>query len=111
MHLVASVHMSVHSFACLLACRSKLMVKCKKSCFDITVRSSSKVGIRVKGRGQGQGQRLMLNSWHTAVDIRGSALPRAAKSNRSHYQSRVFVCESAIKGHIRIKACMWSNGF
>ncbi len=30
--------------------------------------------------------------WHTAVNIRGLALPSAAKSNESHYQFMVFVC-------------------
>ncbi len=33
---------------------------------------------------------------HTAVDIRGSALPSAAKSNTSHYQPKAFVCVSVI---------------
>ncbi len=28
-------------------------------------------------------------------DIRGSALPSAAKSNRSHYQSKVMVCNQS----------------
>ncbi len=50
-----------------------------------------------------QGQRSSSNFWCAAVDIRGSALPSAAKSNdpksmakESHYQSKVFVCVSVI---------------
>ncbi len=46
---------------------------------------------KVKVKGQGQGSTI----WGATVDIRGSALPSAAKSNRSHYQSsgvRVCVC-------------------
>ena len=35
--------------------------------------------------------------WHAAVHIMGSALPSAAKSNKSHYQSEVFVCVSVIR--------------
>ncbi len=31
------------------------------------------------------------NLWSTAVNIRGSALPSAAKRNKSHDQSKVFV--------------------
>ncbi len=56
----------------------------------------------------GQGQRSRSNFWHAAVDIRGSALPSAAKSIRSDYQSKVFVCVSVIKGRIRIVARMGS---
>ncbi len=43
----------------------------------------------------GLGQRSRLNFWRTAVDIRGSALPSAAKSNNPHYQFKVymFVCD------------------
>ena len=37
-------------------------------------------------------QRSRSNFWRVAVDLRGSALPSAAK--RSHYQSKVFVCVS-----------------
>ncbi len=48
--------------------------------------SRSKVGVKV----------IKSNLWCTAVDIRGSALPSAAKSNKSHYQSNVFVCVSVI---------------
>ncbi len=44
----------------------------------IALRSRSKVGVKVKGRGQGHGSRS--NFWCAAVDIRGSALPSAAKS-------------------------------
>ena len=50
--------------------------------------------MRIKGQGQRscQGQRSIF--WHKVVDIRGSALPSATKSNESHYQSKVFVCVS-----------------
>ncbi len=40
--------------------------------------------------GQRSGSRS--NFWRAVADIRGSALPSAAKSNKSHYQSKVFVC-------------------
>ncbi len=43
-----------------------------------------------------------------AWTVRGSALPSAAKSNRSHYQFKVFVCVSLISGRIRIIARMRS---
>ncbi len=69
--------------------------------------SRSKVGVKVMGRGQSS----RSNFWRAAVDIRGSALPSAAKSNKSHYQSRVFVCVSVIRGRIRIITRMWSIGF
>ncbi len=45
------------------------------------------------------------------TDIRGSALLSAAKSNRSHYQPKVFVCVSVIRQHIRIIVQMQSIGF
>ncbi len=44
-----------------------------------------------------EGQRSKSNFWRAAVDIRGSALPSAAMSIRSHYQSKVFVCVSVIR--------------
>ncbi len=49
----------------------------------------SKVGVNVKGQGQGHGSRsnIRSNFWHAAVDIRGSALLSAAKSNKSHWTS------------------------
>ena len=57
--------------------------------------------VKVKGRGQGHESRSSF--WSAAVDIRGSALPSAAKSNnpkfaseKSHYQSKAFVCVSVI---------------
>ena len=40
----------------------------------------------------GRSQRSRSNFWCAAVDIRGSALPSAVKSNKSHYKSEVFVC-------------------
>ncbi len=51
-----------------------------------------------------EGQRSRSNFWHAAVDIRGSALLSAAKSIKSHYQSKVFVCVYVIRGRIRIIA-------
>ena len=50
-------------------------------------------GVKVKGQGQGHGSlsKVQVKFWHVAVDIRGSALPSAAKSNESHYQSKVCV--------------------
>ena len=62
-------------------------------------------------KGQGHGQRSRSTLWRAAVDIRGSALPSAAKNNRSHYQSKVFVCESVISGCMWIIARMQSIGF
>ncbi len=35
------------------------------------------------------------NSWRAAVDIRGSALPSAAKNNKGH---KVFVCMLGVGG-------------
>ncbi len=72
----------------------------------LALRSRSKVGVKVKSWGQGH----RSNVWRAAVDIRGSALPSAAKSNKSHYQSRVFVCVSVIGRHIGIIARMRSIG-
>ncbi len=43
------------------------------------------------GQVQSQGQIL----WYAAVDIRGSALPSAAKNYKNHYQSKVFVIRGA----------------
>ncbi len=43
-------------------------------------------------------------------DIRGSALPSAVKSNKNHYQSKVFVCVSIISGRMRIITRMQSVG-
>ncbi len=40
-----------------------------------------------------------------------SALPSAAKSNKSHYQSKVIVCVSVISWRMRIIARMRSIGF
>ncbi len=79
--------------------------------------SRSKVKVKVKGRGQGQRSRSkvgvkvkFLAVKFPAVDNRGSALPSAAKSNKSHYQFKVFVCVSVISGHMRIIASMRSIG-
>ncbi len=65
----------------------------------------SKVAVAVKGQGQGQ------IFYGAAVDIRGSALPSAAKSNKSHYQSKGFVSVSVINRRMRIIARMWSISF
>ncbi len=48
--------------------------------------------------------------WVAAVDNRGSALPHAAKSNKSHYQFKVFVCVSVISERMQILARMQSIG-
>ncbi len=58
--------------------------------------------VRVKVKGQGQGQRS--NFQCTAVNMRDSALPSAAKSKKSHYQSEVFVCVSVISGYTWMRA-------
>ncbi len=55
--------------------------------------------------------KVEVKFWRAAVDIRGSALPSAAKSNKSHYQSKVFVCVSVISGRMQIIAQMRSIGF
>ena len=65
--------------------------------------------VKVKGQGQGHGSRSTFCS--AAVDIRDSALLSAAKRNRCHYQSKVFVCVSVISGHMLIIARMRSIGF
>ncbi len=62
----------------------------------IALRSRSMVGVKVKGlvrvkvRVQGHGSNVLC----AAVDIRGSALPSAAKSINHHYHSKVIVCVS-----------------
>ncbi len=57
------------------------------------------------------GQRSRSSFWHGAVNIRGSALPSAAKSNNHHYQSKVIVCVSVMIGRMQIIARMRSMGF
>ena len=52
--------------------------------------SWSKVEIKVIGHGQ------RSNFRSTAVDSRSSDLPSVTKSNKIHYQSKVFVCVSVI---------------
>ncbi len=78
----------------------------------MAVTSRSKVVSRskVKGRGQGQRSESRSNFWLAAVDNRGSALPSAAKSNKSQYQFKMFVCASVISGRMRIIAHMRSIG-
>ncbi len=51
------------------------------------------------------------NVWRAAVDIRGSALPSAVKSNKNQNQCKVFVCLSIISGRRRIIERMRSIGF
>ena len=48
----------------------------------------SKVGVKVKCQCHGS----RSNFWCAAVDTTGSALPSAASTNMSHYQSKVCVC-------------------
>ncbi len=62
--------------------------------FALRSRSRSKVGVKVMGRGQ----RSRSSFWHATVDIWGSALTSAVKSNKSHFQSNVVVCVSVISG-------------
>ena len=52
--------------------------------------------VKVKGHGsrskvKGHGSRSKVKVKFMVVNIRGPALPSAAKSNKSHYQSEVFV--------------------
>ncbi len=54
--------------------------------------SRSKFGVKVKGRGQCHWSKSRSTFLRAAVNNRGSALPSEAKNNRSHYQSKVFVC-------------------
>ncbi len=72
-------------------------------------RSGSRSNVRVKVTSQGQMSRSTFRC--AAVDIRGSALPSAAKSNRSHYQSKVIVCVSVKSRRVRLIARMRSIGF
>ncbi len=76
----------------------------------LALRSRSKVGVKVIGRGQGQRSGSRSNFRRAAVDNRGSALPSAAKSKKSHYQFKVFVYVSVISGRMRIIARMRSIG-
>ncbi len=76
-------------------------------CLRSTSASRSKVWVKVMG----QGQSSRSNFWQAAVDIRGSALPSAAKSITSHYQSKVFVCVSVISGCITKIARMRPIGY
>ena len=63
----------------------------------------SKVGVKVMGHSRS-------DFWCIAVDIRGSA-KSAAKTNKSYYQSKVFVCMSVIRGRIRRITRMRLIGF
>ncbi len=63
---------------------------------------------RAKVKCQGKGR---ISDVQRSILIRGSALPSAAKSNKSHYQSKVFVCMSVIRGRIQIIVRMQSIGF
>ncbi len=67
--------------------------------------------VKSQGRVKGQGQRSWSNFWCAAVDIRGSALPRAVKGNNHHYQSKVIFRVSVISGRLPIIVWMQSIGF
>ncbi len=108
--MVVSVHLYFHVSICFAllselcevgivgqGCWSKSRSNAKNRVLQycyLALRSKLKVEIKVKGQGQGE----IL--WCSAVNIRGSALLSAAKRNRSHYQSKVFVCVSAINGQM-----------
>ena len=66
-------------------------------------------GSRVTGHGSRVKVKVIFG--RAAVDIRSSALPSAVKGNKSHYESKVFVCVSIISGRMRIIAQMRSNFF
>ena len=72
----------------------------QKIVFYLALKSRSKVGVNVKVTGQGQ--RSMSTFRRTAVDIRGSAVPSAAKCKRSHHQFNSFVCVSVISAVDRL---------
>ena len=55
------------------------------------------VKVEVKGRVKGHGSRSKSTFGHAVVNIRGSALPSAAK--RCHYHSKVFVCKEVDADH------------
>ncbi len=55
--------------------------------------------------------RLSVRFLCLSVSVWGSALPSAAKSDRSHYQSKVFVYVSVIRMLMWIIARMRSIGF
>ncbi len=57
----------------------------------LALKSRSKVGVKFKDHRSGS------NFWRAAVDIRGSAVPSAAK--KSHYQSKVFACVAKNRLH------------
>ncbi len=61
----------------------------------------------------GQGQRSRSSFWCAVIDTRVSALLSAAKKNKSHSQSKVFVCGSVIIGRMRIimRVRLKVNGF
>ncbi len=71
----------------------------------------SKVGVKVKVKVTCQCKKSRSTFRRAGVDIRGSALPSAAKSNRGLYQSKVFVCMFVISGHVRVIARMRLIGF
>ncbi len=77
-------------------------------CFRVNVKGlgqRQRSGSRVKGQG---------HQSRSKVNIRGSALisaAKSAKSNKSHYQSNVFVCVSLISGRMKIIARMRSISF
>ena len=90
--------------------RSKVKVKCQKSCFGVTVAllngqgqrswSRSKVEIKVMGHGQ----RSRSNFWSTAVGSTRQRLCSLPHCNKSHYQSKVFVCVSVMWVILRMRS-------
>ena len=72
-------------------------------------RLGSRSKVRVKVTSQGQSSKL--NFWCAVVNIRGLALPSAARSTRSDYQSKLFVCVSVINVGMQIIARMWLISF
>ncbi len=79
----------------------------------LLLRSGSNVGGQGQRSGQGHGSRskVEIKFWRIAVNIRGSALPSAAKSKNHRYQSKMIVCVSVISRRMRIIVRMRSIGF
>ncbi len=82
--------------------RSKVKVKCSKSCFDITVRCLVPC-FEVKVKGQSLVSRAKVKV--KCLEILGARL--AECSNYCHYWSEGFVFLSVIRGHVRIIGCGW----
>ena len=71
--------------------RSMSSAKKKHHCY---IALGSRTGSRSKVRVKVIGHRS--NFWCAMVDIRGSTLPDAAKSNNHHYQSKVITCAMGV---------------